>query len=106
MKSIKNRTTVITGAATAMLGLALIGLASCSSGDDPTATLTPGGSAALQGPLVFVNNYGRQERLTSVALKGDSGNAVVNTIAEISHRRLRATWHLGTCSFQKVNGSL
>ena len=56
MKSIRNRTTVITGAATAMLGLALIGLASCSSGDESSTIPTPGGSAALQGPLVFVNN--------------------------------------------------
>ena len=61
MKSIKNRTTVITGAVTAMLGLALIGLASCSSGDSSTGQVTTGGSAALQGPLVFVNNTGRQD---------------------------------------------
>jgi len=79
MKSIRNRTTVITGAATAMLGLALISLASCSSGDSSTGQVTPGGSAGLQGPLVFVNNTG-DKTLTSVALKGDSGNAVVNTL--------------------------
>jgi DNA-binding beta-propeller fold protein YncE len=79
MKSIMNRTTVITGAATAMLGLALIALASCSSGDNPTATPAPGGSAALQGPMVIVNNTG-DKTLTSVALKGDSGNVVLNTL--------------------------
>ena len=60
MKSTKNRTIVITSAATAILGLALIGLASCSSGDVHTASTT-GGSAGLQGPLVFVNNTGRQD---------------------------------------------
>ena len=80
MKSIRNRKTVITGAATAILGLVLVTLASCSSGDDPTTTVTTGGSAGLQGPLVFVNNTG-DKTLTSVALKGDSGNAVVGTIA-------------------------
>ena len=79
MKSIKNRTKIITGAATAMLGLALIALASCSSGDDPTAIPTTGGSAGLQGPLVFVNNTG-DKTLTSVAIKGDSGNKVLGTI--------------------------
>ena len=76
MKAIKNRTTVMTSAATAMLGLALIGLASCSSGDSTTPAVTTGGSAALQGPLVFVNNTGNKT-LTTVALRGDSGNAVV-----------------------------
>jgi DNA-binding beta-propeller fold protein YncE len=79
MKSIRNRTTVITKAVTAILGLALIALASCSSGDDSTSTVTTNSSAGLQGPLVFVNNTG-DKTLTSVALKGDSGNAVVNTL--------------------------
>lgn len=61
------------------LGLALIGLAACSSGDDTTGALTPQGSAGLSGPIAFVNNTG-DKTLTSVALKGDFGNAVVNTI--------------------------
>lgn len=66
---------------TGMLGLALIGLAACSQGESTSTTGTPapGGSAGLNGPLVFVNNTG-DKTLTSVALKGDSGNAVVNTI--------------------------
>lgn len=80
MKAIWNRTTVITGAKTAMLGLALISFASCSSGESSSSTVAPGGSAGLSGPLVFVNNTG-DKTLTSVALKGDSGNAVVGTIA-------------------------
>lgn len=80
MKSIKNRTTVITSAVTVMLGLAVVGLASCSSGDDSTATPTTGGSAALQGPIVFVNNTG-DRTLTTVAFKGDSGNAVLGNIS-------------------------
>jgi YVTN family beta-propeller protein len=61
------------------LGLALLSLAACNSGETTTATPAPGGSAALSGPMVFVNNTG-DKTLTSVALKGDSGNAVVNTI--------------------------
>ncbi len=88
MKAIKNRTTVMTSAATAMLGLALISLASCSSGDSTTPAVTTGGSAALQGPLVFVHNS--TERTTSVvALRGDSGNSLIHTmgqgVAETNH---------------------
>ncbi len=79
MKTNKNRTRVITGATTAILGMALIGLVSCSSGESTSSTVAPGGSAGLQGPIVFVNNTATSS-LTSVALKGDSGNAVVNTI--------------------------
>jgi DNA-binding beta-propeller fold protein YncE len=59
--------------------MALIGLVSCSSGDSTSSTVAPSGSAGLSGPLVFVNNTG-DKSLTSVALKGDSGNAVVGTI--------------------------
>lgn len=79
MKAFKNRTTVITSAKTAMLGLALIGLASCSSGESTSGGVTGGGSAGLQGPMVFVNNTG-DKTLTSVALRGDSGNAKLNTL--------------------------
>ena len=79
MKATKSRTIVITSAATAMLGLALIGLASCSSGESTSGGVTGGGSAGLQGPMVFINNTG-DKTLTSVALKGDSGNAVLNTL--------------------------
>jgi DNA-binding beta-propeller fold protein YncE len=80
METMKRRrylSCVTTGA----LGLALIGLAACSSGDDtPIAgTPAPGGSAGFSGPIAFVNNTG-DKTLTSVALKGDSGNGVVNTI--------------------------
>ena len=79
MKTNKNRTRVITGATTAILGMALISLVSCSSGESTNNTIAPGGSAGLSGPMVFVNNTGNST-LTSVSLKGDSGNAVVNTI--------------------------
>lgn len=81
MKSIRNRTTVITGATTAILGLALVSLASCSSGDSTTPAITTGGSAALQGPLVFVNNS--TDRTTSVvALRGDTGSSVIRTMGQ------------------------
>ncbi len=62
-----------------LLTLALGGLVSCSSGDSPSATAQPATSAGLSGPLVFVNNTG-DKTLSTVALKGDSGNAVVGTI--------------------------
>ncbi len=66
---------------TGVLGMALIALAACSQGESTSTagTPAPGGSAALQGAIVFVNNTG-DKTLTSVGLKGDSGNAVINTI--------------------------
>ena len=79
MKSIVTHPTVTSGAKAAVLGLALISLVNCSSSDDTTPQVAPGGSAGLSSPLVFVNNTG-DKTLTSVALKGDSGNAVVGTI--------------------------
>ncbi len=79
MKSMMTHTTITSGAKATVLGLALISLVNCSSSDDSTPQVTSGGSAALQGPLVLVNNTG-DRTLTSVALKGDSGNAVVGTI--------------------------
>ena len=79
MKSIMTHTTVLSGAKAAMLGLAVISLVNCSGSDDTTPQVTSGGSAALQGPMVFVNNTG-DKSLTSVSLKGDSGNAVLGTI--------------------------
>ena len=79
MKSMMTHTTVMSGARAAMLGLAVISLVNCSSSDDSTPQVTSGGSAALQSPLVLVNNTG-DKTLTSLALKGDSGNAVLGTI--------------------------
>ena len=79
MKSIMTHTTVMSGAKAAMLGLAVISLVNCSGSDDTTPLVTSGGSAALQGPMVFVNNTG-DKTLTSVSLKGDSGNAVLGKI--------------------------
>lgn len=46
MKANKNRTRVITGATTAILGMALISLVSCSSGDSSSSTVAP---AAARG---------------------------------------------------------
>jgi DNA-binding beta-propeller fold protein YncE len=88
MKATKNRARIITGATTAIFGVALIGLVGCSSGDSSTGQVTTGGSAALQGPLVFVHNS--TERTTSVvALRGDTGNSVIHTmgqgVAETNH---------------------
>ena len=79
MRFISARKQYSTYAKTGLLGLALISLASCSSGDSTTPVVTSSGSAALQGPIVFVNNT-TSKSLTSVALKGDSGNAVLGSI--------------------------
>ena len=81
MKASKNRTRIIMAAKTAILGMALIGLSSCSSGESTTGQATTGGSAALQGPLVFVHNS--TEQTTSVvALRGDTGNSVIKTMGK------------------------
>lgn len=79
MKATKNRTIVITIAATGMLGLALIGLASCSSGDSSTPA---GGSAALQGPLAFINNrgIGNQNTLSVVGIDSQGNLRIVSTM--------------------------
>ncbi|MDC8446947.1 MAG: hypothetical protein LV473_01180 [Nitrospira sp.] len=80
MEALKGRS-YVSCITTGALGLALIGLAACNSGEStPTAAPpAPGGSAGFSGPLAFVNNTG-DKTLTSVGLKGDSGNVVVNTI--------------------------
>ena len=78
METMKRRT-YASSITTSVLGLALIGLAACSAGDDTTGVLTPEGSAGFSGPIAFVNNAG-DKTLMSLALKGDSGNAVINTI--------------------------
>ena len=78
---VMKRRSYVSCVTTSALGLALIGLAACNSGEStPTAAPpAPGGSAGFSGPLAFVNNTG-DKTLSTVALKGDSGNAVVNTI--------------------------
>lgn len=67
------------GGSLAIAALTLVVLVSCSSSDSGTPASTTGGSAALQGPQVLVNNTG-DKTLTSILMKGDSGNAVVGTI--------------------------
>jgi|CXWL01.1.fsa_nt_gi hypothetical protein len=88
MRFISVRKQYSTYAKTGLLGLALISLASCSSGDSSSPVVTSGGSAALQGPLVFVHN-GTDKTTSVVALKGDTGNSVIHTlgngIAETGH---------------------
>lgn len=65
------------------LGVALAAVVACSQGEttSTTGTAAPGGSAALQGPLVFVHNS--TASTTSVlALKGNTGNAVIKTLGK------------------------
>lgn len=78
MKALKRRGYIFC-ATTGALGLALISLAACNSGETTSTTPASSGSAGNTSALVFVTNTG-DKTLTSVALKGDSGNAVVNTI--------------------------
>ncbi len=79
MRSSANHTTKLSIITISILGLMVSSLTGCSSGDSTSDTATTSSSAALQGPMVFVNNTG-DKTLTSVALRGDSGNAVVGTI--------------------------
>ncbi len=80
MKPMSRQRQLRAAAHAALLGLTMIALTNCSSDDSGApAAATSGGSAALQGPLVFVNNTG-DKTLTSVSLKGDLGNAVIGTI--------------------------
>ncbi|MGC4098153.1 MAG: hypothetical protein QM706_13645 [Nitrospira sp.] len=81
MEAMTTRRMISSCAKTSVLGFALIGLAACSSGESTSTegTPAPGGSAGLSGPIAFVNNTG-DKTLTSVAVRGDSGNAVINTI--------------------------
>jgi hypothetical protein len=66
-------------AKTSLLGLALISLASCSSGDSSSSTPTSSGSAALQGPIAFVNN--RDDKTLSVVGTDSQGNLrIVSTM--------------------------
>ena len=82
MKASMNRTTVITGATTAILGMALISLVSCSSGDSSTGQVTTSGSAALQGPIAFVNNrgIGNQNTLSVVGTDAQGNLKIVSTV--------------------------
>ena len=82
MKTNKNRTRVITGATTAILGMALIGLVSCSSGESTSGTVAPGGSAGLSGPLAFINNrgIGNQNTLSVVGIDSQGNLKIVSTM--------------------------
>jgi hypothetical protein len=82
MKASKNRTRVITSAATVMLGLGLISLSSCSSGDSSTGQVTTGGSAALQGPIAFVRNRGiaDQNSLSVIGTDTQGNLKIVSTM--------------------------
>ncbi len=73
------RNSFVSSVTASALGLALISLAACNSGETTTATPAPGGSAGARGTLVFVNNTG-DRTLSSVALRGDSNNEEINKI--------------------------
>jgi hypothetical protein len=80
MKANQNRTKVVTGATTAILGMALIGLVSCSQGDSSSSTVTSSGSVALQTPLAFVKIEG-STKLAVVAHSGSLGNDVLSIMS-------------------------
>jgi len=77
MKRRNNACSVTTGA----LGLALISLAACSSGESTptTGTPAPGGSAGLTNPLVFINNTG-DKTLETIKHDGDTNNQSIGKL--------------------------
>lgn len=81
MKALKRRGYVFC-ATTGALGLALISLAACNSGETTTATPAPGGSAALQGPIAFVKNsgVGNQNTLSVVGTDTQGNLKLVSTM--------------------------
>ncbi len=79
MRSMLKRYELGSCAKAGIVGVVLMGLASCSSGDSSNGQVLEGGSAGLQGPLVFVNNTG-DRTLSTVALRGDTNNTVVSTL--------------------------
>ncbi len=78
MKALKRRryaSCVTTGA----LGLALISLAACNSGETTTATPAPSASAGLTNPLVFINNTG-DKTLETIKHDGDTNNQSIGKL--------------------------
>ena len=82
MKATKNRTRIITGATTAILGMALIGLVSCSSGESTSSTPPPGGRTGQSGLIAFVNNrgIGGQNTLSVVGIDSQGNLTNVSTM--------------------------
>ncbi|MBH0197241.1 MAG: hypothetical protein HP494_17020, partial [Nitrospira sp.] len=69
-------------AKTGLLSLVLISLAGCSAGDSSSPVVTSGGSAALQGPIAFVNNrgIGNQNTLSVVGTDSQGNLKIVSTM--------------------------
>lgn len=82
MRSMINRQLLLSSAKRGVLGLALIGLAGCTAGESSPGTVTTGGSAALQGPLAFVNNrgVGNQNTLSVVGTDSQGNLRLVSTM--------------------------
>jgi YVTN family beta-propeller protein len=66
---------------TGALGLALIGLAACNSGEATSTTPapTPSSSAGLTNPLVLINNTG-DKTLETIKHDGDTNNQSIGTL--------------------------
>lgn len=81
MEAMKRRS-YVSCIVTAVLGLALIGLAACSSGESTTGTPAPGGSAGLQGPIAFVRNsgVGNQNTLSVIGTDTQGNLKTISTI--------------------------
>jgi YVTN family beta-propeller protein len=62
-----------------VLGLALISVAACSSGETTTATPTASSSPGLTNPLVFINNTGAKT-LETIKHDGDTNNHSIGTL--------------------------
>ena len=81
MQTMKRRN-FVSSVTTGALGFALISLAACNSGETTTATLAPGGSAALSGPIAFVKNsgVGSQNTLSIVGTDTQGNLKLISTM--------------------------
>lgn len=77
-----NRRSYVSSVTTGALGLALIGLAACNSGESTTTAPSSGGSAALQGPIAFVKNsgVGNQNTLSVVGTDTQGNLKLISTM--------------------------
>lgn len=75
----RKRNNFIASITTGALGVALISLAACSSGDETAATPAPSASAGLTNPLVFINNTG-DKTLETIKHDGDTNNQSIGTL--------------------------
>jgi len=75
----RKRNNVVLSVTASALGLALISLAACNSGETTTAAPTASSSPGLTNPLVFINNTG-DKTLETIKHDGDANNQSIGKL--------------------------